>query len=462
MKLQLSHLKSISEASMDLSQINLLVGANGSGKSILTQWIQLLQRNMNKSGPAQVQFPNLVLFPKGSDWQDWAPFGQYINVSECTMHGTFMGAELSFQCQYAQSDFVKSGLQLDRQCAQPVRFVIEYNGECLMEYKVDEHTIFPKAIMKLLWRQTRQMGFPEPEEWEDFFKVSYAKAKDFDPYRIQEFIEIVPEVLQRQHKWQETFYLEFKSTLLKEQLSIRYGFRYELCWKFIELFLQRCVQEYMGIFERAQVIQPKRDLELDDLTRSRKCACLQKYFGMKPILRPLKYDNGHLAGQELFMEINGKCFPYSALSQGQKNICRWVEEWANALAQWEFSRGQLFFESPRLMIIEQPVEGIHPQWQRQWVRMIWETTSIFTNARILVHAHQPFLLDAFEDLIVQEVMSPDELRVYHFSLNRDGMTELHPLRKGYFGGWSMVRNESRSHQGTFEFTRQLNQMYMRN
>jgi len=460
--LSIQNIKSIAQAQLPLKEINLWIGHNGSGKSIITQWLQLLQRNLSKSENALKQFPAINLFPEEEDWKQWAPFGDCTKTSFWQTQTRFMGAALQVKVEYAQTDFVKSILHHDRRCAQPMQVVIEYNGEILMQYKVHEHFIYPAAIMNLLLKQTTQWGFPEAGEWEEFFKVSLAKAKEFDRKQIKEFLEIVPAEMHRTHAWQETFFLEFKSTLLKEQLSIRYGNKYELCWKFIDLLLSRCIHESIGIFQHAHVIKPKRDLQLNDLTRERKSKMLRTYFGMKPVERITRFDNGEPAGKVLFLEVDGKKIPTQALSQGQKNITRWVEEWVNVLSMLDVTRGQLFFESPLLIIIENTPEGLHPQWLLQWVRMLWETSRVYSNVRIIFHAYHPFLVEAFEDLIIKEAMNSAQLSVLQFSKNREGLTEILPMTKGYFGNWNLTKNEMNSGSGTFEFTRQLNQMYMRN
>lgn len=460
--ISLQNIKSIAHAQFPLKEVNLWVGPNGSGKSIVTQWMQLMQSNSAKVEKTPKQFPSIYLFPDEEDWKNWAPRGDLSKTIQWQTQIQFMGAPLDVYVQYAHSELIKSALHHDRRCAQPVQVVIEYNGEVLMQYKVQEHFIYPVAIMNVLLKQTRHLGFPEAEEWEEFFKVSFAKAKDFDVQRIKDFMEVVPAELHREHAWQETFFMEFKSTLLKQQLSIRYGTKYELCWKFIDLMLTSCINESIGVFQQAYVIKPKRDLQLNDLTRERKSKFLKKYFGIKPIEKWMHFDNGDAAGRKLFFEVEGSVVAFNRLSQGQKNIVRWVEEWVNVLSMLDATRGQLFFESPRLLIIESPPEGLHPQWQRQWIRMIWETSRIYSNAKIIFHAYHSFLLEALEDLIIREVMSSSQLSVLHFSKNREGITEVLPMSKGYFGSWGLTKIEGCTGSGTFEFTRQLNQMYMRN
>lgn len=90
----------------------------------------------------------------------------------------------------------------------------------------------------------------------------------------------------------------------------------------------------------------------------------------------------------------------------------------------------------QLVYLEQPEIHLHPRAQEGLASLLMEAAN--REARVVLETHSSLLLLAVQSLVAEGTLSPEDVGLYWFERNKDGLTKIHPGdldRLGAYGDW---------------------------
>lgn len=415
-----------STADMKLRPLNFFLGDNGSGKSILADYLNLMKRNASSAEWRNRHFPLVDQFKEHQDWRNWVGKGDTSKEITLVKNDSFLGRRVIVKVKYKQSSMANNRVDASIKGAQVSSLIIQQGQIPLLVWGADERRVYTKNLANYLYKAIKNHGMPSEEEWcEELFPSTIAKELRLDD--IANFIDEGPEYYEEETSMDHLFYLDLGHLFFRKRLSIANSPKFHGVQLLMERVLGQFKNGMIDWMTETPVLRGERKLVLDEFDADRKIYTAAYFFELELENRVIQIESGQYWGKEVFLGQESKFSPLQFCGLGQQKICSWIQEWTSVLKQLDREMQSEFFETNRMVIIQHPEINLSIESQRKLMDMIVHDILQYPYLHVVIETHSPFLVDYVSSLIAKGTLSGKHVAKFQFSQNRKGETSVQSI-----------------------------------
>lgn len=396
MNIGLNNIRTIERAvSFDLDRINLFIGDNGCGKSILGDFLDLCAQNIHFIGAHETQFPVFTKFAERQDWKSWNTSEDDKRPLRIERSIHFMGIPIQMSVLYSSTERFKQAENKKALCAEPQEFVVTYDNQALITWNDSERRVSLHVFAMLIGEALRGRSIPDAEELNDLLDVPYLEAKKFSMNLLKQFMQHGPRSFWDDQSHPQVFYFDYQRLFQKGRDAADYKRKWDPMVFFILGMVKRLHAAMFGFLVDTPVLKGNHGLRMLDYSKALRHDAAIDYFNIKFLERSLLNEDGSEFGKRLLVDFHGREVPYDELSDGYKSIYSLIDEWTEVTSQGPMVPLKSFFSQERLVIIRHPERDLSKEQLENWARMITIDCLNLPNLRVVIETHSEELYFSF-------------------------------------------------------------------
>lgn len=429
MQIKLKNLLSIDQTvDISLRSINFFIGQNGSGKSILSDVIQLCKSNAHQSDTLKKHFPLLTRFDQHSDWSGWVNGGDLSKEAIITRSVKFLYRKVILKIKIAKSSRFYDTTDSIRASAEINSFIIQDGQNVLMHWSKEERWVNNRLLSIFLYKAIKEHGNLSAQEWEDELGISGRISDQICTDLLMEYIQTQPANFSDELGAQPFFYMDLGAFFFRQRLSIRNNAKFDSVTALMEKVLAQFQKEMIYFLMETPILKGERKkLGMENLSPQKEKYATE-YFGFSLLHRKVQLDDGTYLGQELFISCKGRTDWVERFGMGYQKVCGWIDQWTNVIRNLERETDSILFSSERLVLVHYPENYLSPEWQRQLIRMMSDDIQRFPQLRLVIITQSQEFIRAASDMVAQGMVERNTVGVFRFQWEEDKQTTVHRLR----------------------------------
>jgi AAA15 family ATPase/GTPase len=429
MQIKLKNLLSIDKTvDITLRPINFFIGQNGSGKSILSDVIQLFKANALQNETLKKHFPILSRFDHHSDWRSWVNQGDLSKEVIITRSCNFLYRKVILKVKITHCFRSNESANPQKASAEINSFIIQDGQNILMHWSKEERWINNRLLATFLYRAIHEHGHLSSQEWEDELDISPRFSDQLTTDLLLEYIQSHPENFSDETGAQPFFYLDLSALFFRHRLSIRNNAKFDSVTALMEKVLAQFQKEMNHFLMDTPILSGERKKMGMEKPSPQKERYASEYFGFSLLHKKIQSEDGTYLGQELFISAEGREDRLERFGMGYQKVCGWIDQWTDVIKILERETDSILFSSERLVIVHYPENYLSPQWQRQLLRMMADDVQRFPQLRLVFITHSQEFIRAASDMIGQGMVERNAVGVFQFRWEVAQQTTVQRLR----------------------------------
>ncbi len=415
MKLRLNNIRSIEkEIEWPLARLNIFSGENGTGKSILGDFIQLCSDNLNFSDFPDKQLPVLYKFPDHQDWTNWCAKGDINKPIVIEKTETFFGFPVRIILKYAFSENQLSWERPDCKCAQPAEMEMVYDNQELLTWNHRHKRVGLHAFALYLWEIFRSKDIPAADDLSCVLGIEYSDAKKFTHQLLREFIQSGPCSFDENRGGVNNLWADFQVLMTRGKSQKSYSQKWDPILAVIMGMAKRFYLSMFNFLINTPVLKGDTGNRMCDTTLTLRQAAAEEFFNLKITERKLLNEDGSVFSKRLMMDFEGKELPYDEWSDGYRQIYARIHEWTEVMTNFNQKPFYTYFSNEQFVIIRHPERGLSNALLRSWARMVIADCLKYPELNVIIETHNDELYFHFTEYI-NEIMELDfDIPIFKF------------------------------------------------
>jgi AAA15 family ATPase/GTPase len=429
MQIKLKNLLSIDKTvDITLRPINFFIGQNGSGKSILSDVIQLCKSNAHQSDTLKKHFPLLSRFDQHSDWSDWVNGGDLSKEVIITRSVNFLYRKVILKVKIAKSPRIYNTTNTLRASAEINAFIIQDGQNVLMHWSKEERWVNNRLLSIFLYKAIKEHGNLSAQEWEDELGISGRFSDQVSTDLLMEYIQTQPQNFTDELGEQPFFYMDLGAFFFRQRLSIRNNTKFDSVTALMEKVLVQFQKEMNHFLTDTPILTGERKKLGNEKRSSQKEKYASEYFGFSLLHKKVQLDDGTYLGQELFISCKGRTDWVERFGMGYQKVCGWIDQWSDVIRRLERETDSILFSSERLVMVHYPENYLSSEWQRQLLRMMSDDIQRFPQLRLVIITQSQEFIRAASDMVGQGMVERNAVGVFRFQWAEDRQTYVQRLK----------------------------------
>ncbi len=433
MKLRLNNIRSIEkELKWSLARLNLFTGENGTGKSILGDFLQLCRDNIDFVDFPDRQFPVLHRFPKHQDWTKWCAKGDVSKPVVIERTEKFFGFPVQITLQYAMSEFQTSWERPDSKCAQVAELVVMYDNQELLIWNNQQRRISLHAFALYLWEIFRTRDIPSADDLSCVLSIDYPDAQKFTHNLLREFIHSGPKAIDETGVG--TFFsVDFQWIRGKAKNQKSYKKKWDPVIAVIVGLAKRFYLAMFNFLVNTPILNGDKGDRLCETIITHCQEAAQKHFMLDIHSRNVLNEDGSVFSKRLMMDFEGKELPYDEWSDGYRQIYARIHEWTEVMTNFNQKPFYTYFSNEQFVIIKHPERGLTENLLRSWSFMVIEDCINHPELNVIIETHNDEVFKYFMEYLNYAMKLDFDVALIRFARYR--FMETSSLRINEKCGW---------------------------
>ncbi len=415
MNIGINHIRTIErKVSFDLDKINLFIGDNGAGKSILGDFLELCSENMHFLGVNAMQFPVFTKFVGRQDWKSWSPNADVERplLIERSIH--FMGIPIQMRLLYSCTERFKQAENKNTICAEPLEFVVTYDNQALITWNDGERRVVLHVFVMLILEALRERPVPSAEELSDLLDIPYPEAKQFSLSLLKQFLLQGGKSFWDDQINPQIFLFDFQRLFQKGREADDYKRKWDPIVYFILGMVKRIHAAMLSFLVDTPVLKGKMEGRMIDYSKALRHDAAIDYFNIKFLEKKVLNEDGSIYDKRLLVDFHGKEVPYDELSDGYKAIYTRIDEWTEVVSQEPAVPAKSYFSNERVVIIRHPERDLSREQLENWARMITIGCLNCPNLRVIIETHSEEIYLSFLTHLTALGLMHMDIPIYKF------------------------------------------------
>lgn len=428
MHIKINHLKSIgSTLDFHLRDINLFIGPNGGGKSILPNLIQLFKRNDAFRDMRRRQFPILNQFDPQEDWGNWAHNGQMDKATTVIRSASFLNQKVNLMIKMGVSHSVESNHKQDWRWAQVQTFTIQVGQVPLLIWGTEVRRINTRQLALYLNKAIKNYGKLTPKDWEDGLGIPFKQGVQLSSAFFKEYLAEGPEYYEFSGSQLNFFSLDIQAMFFRQRMSIAYNPHFEPITLLMEKVLLSFQQSMFSFLIDSPVLSGRRKFQWEENAHQTKNIRAQTFFGFSIEQQKILRDDGTFMGHQLLVNDGKRKEALEKCCKGYQVACSWIEEWNDAVRKTERQTESRLFSAEKVFFIQHPEQFLHPDWQVKLLRMMLDDARQHSNWKIVIETHSQVIIDELIHYVSCLEIQASQLAIFEIKQDESGQTGLNSI-----------------------------------
>jgi hypothetical protein len=309
-----------------LRPINFFIGHNGSGKSILSDVIQLFKVNALQNETLKKHFPILSRFDHHSDWRSWVNQGDLSKEVIITRSCNFLYRKVILKVKITHCFRSNESANPQKASAEINSFVIQDGQNILMRWSKEERWINNRMLVNFLYRAIDEHGQLSSQEWEDELDISPRFSDQLTTDLLMEYLQTHPENFSDDMGLQPFFYMDLGAFFFRHRLSIRNNAKFDAVITLMEKVLFQFHKEMVHFLMDTPILTGERKKVGKEKPSLQKERYASEYFGFSLVHKKILLEDGSYMGQELFIRSKGREDRAERFGMGYQKVCGWIDQ----------------------------------------------------------------------------------------------------------------------------------------